>query len=319
MVKLRIIWRTMTISQNPIVVLSLKRGNTKRSIKFRNGCTYRLTWPQFRSLRDSYPFLSRCFLTQLGDDLFRLEDGRSRIVCISKTVPLFSEIMEDFAVQQESENFFHLKNEKIELVGSTDMLVCIQEQKSGEYECDCQGKVVLDVGGFEGESAAYFWMKGAKKLIIYEPVAEHVELIMRNMTLNHIKAEVHATGIGDKDGTQIIYYDKIDPGLGLHSKGKKSIEIKITNASEVLEQSGADIAKFDCESAEECLVHVQAQILQKIGYYIIEVHSAQIRKAIIEKFRSAGFVLENEIRKPNMPDFSVLSFRKIPLFSKLGA
>ena len=74
------------------------------------------------------------------------------------------------------------------------MLVCIQEQMTGEYECDCRGKVVLDVGGFEGESAVYFWQKGAKKIIVYEPLVEHVEYIDRNVKLNRIDAEIHPSG-----------------------------------------------------------------------------------------------------------------------------
>ena len=163
MVKLSILWRTLTVTRNPLVVLSLKRGKTRKSVTFRNGFTCRLTWSQFRSFRDSYPFFTKCSVTQLEDDLFKLEDKRSKVVCDSKLVPLLCELMTDFVIHREGEDLFHLKNEKLELLGSSGMLVCIQEQRTGEYECDCNGKVVLDIGGFEGESAAYFWMKGAKK------------------------------------------------------------------------------------------------------------------------------------------------------------
>jgi FkbM family methyltransferase len=139
------------------------------------------------------------------------------------------------------------------------MLLCIQELRTGEYECDCKDKVVLDVGGFEGESAAYFWIKGAKKIIIYEPVTTHVEFIKENVMLNHIKAEIHQSGIGNQDGTQIIQYNKTDPGFGILSKGPNRIEIKIKDISKVIEESGAEIAKFDCEGSEEYLVDVPAE------------------------------------------------------------
>jgi len=44
--------------------------------------------------------------------------------------------------------------------------------------------------------------------------------------LNKIKAEVHSTGIGDQDGTQIIHYNETDPGFGIYSKGKKVLKLK---------------------------------------------------------------------------------------------
>ncbi len=104
------------------------------------------------------------------------------------------------------------------------MLVCLQELRTGEYECDCRDKVVLDVGGFEGESAVYFWSKGAKKIIIYEPVAAHVEFIKKNIELNHINAEIHQSGIGNRNGTETIEYNETDPGFGVLSKGPKYLK-----------------------------------------------------------------------------------------------
>lgn len=308
MTKLSIVWKTLTITKNPLAVLSMKHDKSRKAITFRNGFTCRLTWPQFRSFRDSYPFFTKCAVRQVEDDLFKLEDERSKVVCSSRLVPLLCEFMRDFTIHQEKEDLFHLKNEKLELFGSSGMLVCIQEQRTGEYECDCRGKVVLDIGGFEGESAAYFWMKGAKKVIIYEPVPEHVEFIKRNIALNNIKAEIYQAGIGNKNGTQIIQYNETDPGFGFLCKGLKSMKIKIRDVSEAIEESGAELAKFDCEGAEESLVHVPAETLRKIEYYIIEVHSPEIRRAIFEKFQNADFTLEKETLKP--AGFSVLTLKR---------
>lgn len=307
MAKISIIWRTLTVTRNPLVVLSLKRGNSRKTVSFRNGSTYCLNWPQFRVFRDNYRFLTKYFVKQVEDDQFKIADKRSEVVCTAELLPMLFDLMLDFDIHQEND-FFHLKNEKQELVGSLAMLVCIRELRTGEYECDCKDKVVLDVGGFEGESAVYFWGKGAKKIIIYEPVAAHIEAIKKNVTLNHIEAEIHSFGIGNQNGTQIIQYNETDPGFGILSKGAKSVEIKISDVSKVIEESGAEIGKFDCEGAEESLVGVPAEILQKIPYYIIEVHSFEIRRAVHGKFLSAGFTLEKEI--PKAGEFSVLIFKK---------
>lgn len=313
MSKISVFWRTLTVTRNPLVVLALKRRNSRKSISFRNGLIYRLTWHQFRVFRDNYQFLSEYSVTQLEDDNFKITGERSEVVCSAKLFPMIFDLMRDFGIQQEKEGTFHLKNEKLELTGSLGMLYCIQELKTGEYECDCKDKIILDVGGFEGESAAYFWSKGAKKIVVYEPVAEHIEFIKKNVELNHIEAEIHQSGIGNQNGTQTIHFDETDPGFGIMSKGSKTIEIKISDVSEVIEKSGAEIGKFDCEGSEESLIGIPVEILQKIPYYIIEVHSLEIRRAVHEKFISAGFTLEKELHKPG--EFSVLILKE-SLFRK---
>jgi FkbM family methyltransferase len=308
MAKLSIIWRTLTVSRNPIIALSLKRGNSRKPLTFRNGFKCCLTWPQFRVFRDNYQFLTKHSITQIEDDLFKISDKRNGVVCASKHLPMMFDLMQDLDIRQEKDAF-HLKNETFELVGSLAMLICIRELRTGEYECDCKDKIILDVGGFEGESAAYFWTKGAKKIVIYEPVPAHVEFIKKNVALNHIVAEIHQSGIASQNGSQTIHFNETDPGFGILGKGAKSTEIKITEVSKVIKESMAQIGKFDCEGAEESLVGVPAEILQKIPHYIIEVHSLKIRDAIIKKFLNVGFSLEKEI--PKSGEFSVLVFKKL--------
>ncbi|MGE5533742.1 MAG: FkbM family methyltransferase [Bacillota bacterium] len=203
-----------------------------------------------------------------------------------------------------------MKNEKLELAGTLAMLSCFSELRTGEYEYDYSSKVVLDVGGFEGESAVYFWQKGAKKIVIYEPVPEHVEFIKMNVQLNHIQAEIHKSGVGSKEGTQIINYERTDPGFGILNAGPKQLEVQISQISEVIDKSNADLAKFDCEGSEQCLVDVSTKTLRKIPYYIIEVHSQQIRSDILKRFKDARFALEKDLAKPPT-QFSVLAFKRI--------
>lgn len=260
MTKLSVMWKTLTLTKNPFSVLSMKRSKNRKAITFRNGLTYTLDWPQFRTFRDIYSLLARYRVTQMNEDLFKIEDQKSEVVCNCQLMPVICKIMEDFTINQTGEDTFHIKKENFQAVGSKEMLICVQELKTGEYECDCQNKVVLDVGGFEGESAVYFWSKKAKKIIVYEPVAAHVRFIETNITLNKIDAELHLAGIGNKNGTRLIEYNTTDPGFGFLSKGSRSMEIEIRDVSEVILDSGAEVAKFDCEGAEESLVNVPEDI-----------------------------------------------------------
>src|SRR3990170_925080 len=149
MVTLAGLMRTLLTTRSPFNVLPMKLSNKRKAITFRNGLTYQLTWSQFTMLRDHYSLMKKYALKQVEDDLFEMQD------------------------------------EGFKLVGSTSMLFVVEELNGGVYDCDCSGKVVLDVGGFQGESAVFFSKMGAKKVIIYEPVITHHKLIKKNVYSNH--------------------------------------------------------------------------------------------------------------------------------------
>jgi FkbM family methyltransferase len=227
-------------------------------VTFKNGSTFQLTWPQFRVLRDNYSIMQRYSIEQVGEETFRIKD----------------------------DNF--------ELIGNLDMLLAVQELRCGIYQCNYRGKTVLDVGGFQGESAVYFSSMGAKKVIIYEPVVAHHKFINKNMSMNHVKAEIHKEGVGDRDENRTVIYKETDRSFGFSDEGPHKMEIRLRNVANVLEECNAEVAKFDCEGAEESLIRVPIEILRRIELYIIEVHSPKIRAAVIEKFKSAEFDITKE-------------------------
>jgi FkbM family methyltransferase len=205
-----------------------------------------------------------------------------------------------------------MSSEKIKLVGPLDALhVYFLECENGVYDYDYNNKVVLDVGGFCGETAVFFSSRGAKKIIIYEPVLAHHELIRKNMALNGIEAELHEEGIGEKDESKIISYESANCAFGSLSAGKNRLKVKLKSVTKVIEESRADVGKFDCEGAEVSLVKVPKEILRNITFYMIETHRPEIRRAIMEKFSRVGF---KSARSPVdlAKDISVLYFEKLP-------
>jgi len=289
--------RTIKITRNPYTALSLKFSYGRKSITFRNGFKFQLVWSQFRTLRDHYSLIREYTIEQVEDDLFKIKNKKSEVTCCSQLMPIVCDLMQHYTIQQMENDLFKIKNEKLELIGSSAMLGCIQEQETGEYDCDCRGKVVLDVGGYQGETAVFFSGIGAKKVIIYEPVSAHHSLIRKNVSLNHVNAEIHEEGIGEKNGTITVGYKETDTGFGPACEGQHSMKIKVKNVADVIAESRADVAKFDCEGAEESLVRVPARILVGIESYIVEVHSPEIRKAVIGKFEASGFKLVRETVK----------------------
>ena len=191
------------------------------------------------------------------------------------------------------------------------MKAYLLEFEKGAYNHNYTDKTVLDIGGFCGESAVFFKKKGAKKIIIYEPVKAHHQLIRQNIAMNSINAELHEEGIGEKDAFVNINFDEVDLGFGLLSKGNKQIEIKIKNVQDVIRQCQADIAKIDCEGAEISLLSVPKEVLGLIKVYIVETHSKEIESAIIKKFTESGFIQTREPEQLFGETASINHFEKI--------
>jgi FkbM family methyltransferase len=301
---------SLKVTRNPIPVLSLMYKDGRKTVTFKNGFKFQLDWQQFRRFRDNYQLISKYEITQLENDLFKVKKDKSEITCPSRLISLICDLLQKYAIEQPALNSFKVKGNNFVIVGDSAMLGVIQEQDTGEYDYDYRGKTVLDVGGYQGESAVFFSRLGAKKVIIYEPVLANQRFIKENVSLNHVNAEIHEEGIGDHDGTVNVSYDEADTSFGLPSKSEHVMEIKVRNIATVMEESDADIAKFDCEGAEETLTHVPRETLRKIPFYIIEVHTPELNRLVVEKFKSAGFKLTKQIAKT--PNISVIALEKNP-------
>jgi len=256
--------------------INLKLRKKSSKITFPNGDVFQVTWSQFRSFRDCYTFVKNCHIQQIND------------------------------------NTFKITTDAYQLVGCRVLIDVVTEMESGFYGYDYQGKVVLDVGGFEGESAVFFWSRGAKKVVVYEPVLEHHPVLCENVRLNKVNAVVHSEGIGDGDGERVVAYDKIDLDFGLGVEGQNRLNIKLKDVVKVIVESGADVAKFDCEGAEMSLLKVPKETLRTLEYVMVEFHSPQIRQQLIEKFLSSGFVVSRDIDRANKDGISVVHFKRNP-------
>lgn len=275
MVTIQGLIRTLKVAKNPHALIKAKLTHKKVNITFFTGKQFILSLSQFRFLRDNYKLVEKYQVEQVNDDIYKIHLGTA------------------------------------EIVGSPEVLFIVEEIVSGIYEYDFKNKIVLDIGGFEGESSVIFWSQGAKKVIIYEPVLTHKNLIEENIRLNNINAEVHFEGIGEKDNEIKVYYENTDNCFGLNEKqpiSTNQLVIKIRDITTVLSESGADVAKIDCEGAEISLINVPKEVLQKVEYYMIEVHSPEIKQALTQKFTTSSFLLAKDIELSNR--VSLLHFKR---------
>jgi len=156
---------------------------------------------------------------------------------------------------------------------------------------DFKGKTVLDVGGYIGDTAVLFHHLGAEKIIIYEPVKAHIPLIMKNIELNHINAEVKNLGVGRAKGLSTVHYHDLNLRFGRDTDDLtlKKMTIMLEDIKNVILESHADIAKFNCESCEEAILSLDQETIQKISIYVVEMHEEDLERQLLEKFKGAGF------------------------------
>ncbi len=334
----RVTIRTTRNFWAPVLVVVTNRA---RRIAFRNQLTMDLDWEQYWRMRDAVEILSKTHFTiQKTNNTYKIKGhGNGTIIfnpslrgipahlmasfslinngwIIEQTDNLFFQFKKNNAkyfVRQLSTDIFDVKSDKIQLIVPHDSLrVYLSECEGGTYDYDFRNRIVLDVGAFCGETAVFFASQGAKKLIIYEPVSAHHHFIKRNIELNNINAEIHEEGIGQEDRLITVKYDAANLGFGQPSKGKNEMKIRTKNVKSVIDKSKADIAKFDCEGAEISLLQLSKETLRKINYYIVEVHSEEIKRSIINKFKKAGFAQSRSSKDQSEQGITILYFERLP-------
>ncbi|MCX7948246.1 MAG: FkbM family methyltransferase [candidate division WOR-3 bacterium] len=172
------------------------------------------------------------------------------------------------------------------------------------------GKVVVDIGGFIGETALFFLSKGAKKVIVYEPVEENVNYIKRNLYINSVLdlVDVRNVGVNYMDGEIEIEYEEFGADFG-RSRGNKNIKINVVSLEKVLEE-GSDLIKFNCEGCESAILKVEKNKLKNIDEYIIQAHNYELSMNIKNLFLELGYELILEYKHNTKTPIYTFYYRK---------
>jgi FkbM family methyltransferase len=153
---------------------------------------------------------------------------------------------------------------------------------------DYSGKTVLDVGAYVGDTATYFWNKGASKVICYEPIKEFFYWLGQNVELNGINAELYNLGVSDKHGEKEIIYSELNCLVG--SRGNRIIKIETLSLSEVLQKHGrVDICKFVSPGCEQAILNLSDAELLRVPAWFVETTSKKYEGELSDKFSQAGF------------------------------
>lgn len=155
---------------------------------------------------------------------------------------------------------------------------------------DARGRDVLDVGGSIGDSAIYFALNGARRVLVLEPYPASFRILQANIAANHLENSITALLAGaGRDG--LI---QVSPAVASGSAAMRASEggepVPTCSLRTLLAQGEwrRAAAKIDCEGGEySLLMDASVRDLRRFERYFIEFH--QGLRDLGRKLAGAGF------------------------------
>jgi len=160
----------------------------------------------------------------------------------------------------------------------------------GEYEpLDVNGRVVVDVGAYIGDSAIYFALKGAKRVIAIEPHPSAFFEMLDNIRLNNMESVIIPinAGLASKLGKICIEnIDVSDAGVTYHRPGDCPNTVPAVTLGELISRFSINVdnaaLKMDCEGCEYDIILNDYEHVRLFRELILEYHPKHVNKSVDE-------------------------------------
>ena len=141
---------------------------------------------------------------------------------------------------------------------------------------DPRGRGVVDIGANVGDSAIFFALKGAGKVVAVEPIPNVARCAQENVRLNGLDDRIvilnAAIGAGDKV--------EVPCEVPLHTSGgfstlatRGDCEVPSVKLAELTDKVGDPyVLKVDCEGCEVYLIRDQLDAVKRFEHVIVEFH-----------------------------------------------
>ena len=162
------------------------------------------------------------------------------------------------------------------------------------YDVEVEGKVVLDIGANIGDSSIFFALKGASKVIAFEPMPANYITLEQNIALNSLQNIIVPMRNGVSATKKIVHLPGKVLGTTINASTMETYsgkeEIEFMDLSEVVLSIRPHVLKIDCEGCEfEIFRSVSQGVLQMIEIIVGEYHDNGFRE-LKQIFENAGFV-----------------------------
>jgi len=154
-----------------------------------------------------------------------------------------------------------------------------------------KGKVVVDIGAFVGDSAIYFALKGAKRVIAIEPHPGAYAEMLENIRLNNLEGVIVPlnAGLAGKPGRiRVESVDKEETIRTFHRFSDVG-SVEAVTLDDIVGRFGireGAVLKMDCEGCEyEVLSAVKPETLSVFDQILIEYHNGyRLLRDILENY-----------------------------------
>ncbi len=178
--------------------------------------------------------------------------------------------------------FFHTR-----LATGMDFMTLYEIFVRQDYGSDFSNKVVLDVGAYNGDSAVFFALRGAKKVIALEPFPPSYSLAEANIARMNLQDKIiliHGA-LGVEDGQAAFRVASGEPDANTLApttltqrliKFDEVIEVPVYSLEKLMQAYGPfDFVKLDCEGCEFAVIEKTPEaILKAIPTWHIEYHAS---------------------------------------------
>jgi len=166
----------------------------------------------------------------------------------------------------------------------------------GSFEgIDVNNRVVVDVGAYVGDSAVYFVLKGARKVIAIEPHPGAFAEMLDNIKLNNLENVIIPinAGLASKPGK--ICIENVDASNTFaiyHRPGDCPNTVPAVTLGELISRFGIDpndaVLKMDCEGCEFDVILNDYGSVRLFSEVVFEYHSYATNRSVIELINTMG-------------------------------
>ncbi|MEM5819995.1 MAG: FkbM family methyltransferase [Candidatus Aenigmatarchaeota archaeon] len=160
-----------------------------------------------------------------------------------------------------------------------------------EYDfLNVEGKNVINIGANLGDTAIYFAIKGAKKVISLEPYPYTFTLATKNIVFFELNDKIEIINAGYGEDKEIKIDVSFIPDYGSDIKESESgSNINLYSLKTLMSKYNIDsgILKMDCEGCEYSLLNEDDEIIKKFSMIEIEYHYGY--EKLVNKLRKCGY------------------------------
>ena len=182
---------------------------------------------------------------------------------------------------------------------------------SRDYDIlNVKDKVVIDIGANVGDTPVYFALRGARKVIAFEPFPYLFSLAKKNVEENGLQDRVILVNAGCGYDGKVRVREDVDPAVDIQLVDYGTgIEIPIYSLNSIVKMFNIEnaVLKVDCEGCEyELFKGATNETLSKFEQIMIEYHYGY--KELVKRLKEANFKVKFTIPKFNKDTKMIIGY-----------